>query len=96
MLQNKIMYAAIGWPQDSLYQHRIIRYHLDDAFNYKNADTLHINQPWLQCPTTLALHNDQLFVLSTMSLGIYNRHNQQVEKIMDSLKFPLVAVMPAK
>jgi len=96
VLHKQTLYAAIGWPQDSLHQHRIIRYHLDEQFQYKAADTMSINQPWLKAPTTLAVHNNQLYALSFTNLGIYNRHNQQVDKIMDSLRNPIVAVFPLK
>jgi sugar lactone lactonase YvrE len=92
VLHNRTLYAAIGWPQDSVGQHRIIRYHFDEAFRYRSADTLSIAQPWLQCPTTLALHKDRLFVLSTISLGLYNRHGQKTEGVMDSLRNPVIAV----
>ena len=92
VLHGHHLYAAIGWPQDSIEQHRILRYSFDDAFNYKKADTLSIHQPWLQCPTTLALYNHQLFALSTISLGLYNRHQQKTEKIRDSLQSPVIAV----
>lgn len=92
VLHKHTLYAAIGWPQDSLHQHRVVRYYLDEKFIYRSADTLAVNQPWLQCPTTLAVHNNQLFVLSTMSLGLYNRHNQQTGKIMDSLQHPRLVV----
>jgi sugar lactone lactonase YvrE len=92
VLQNYTLYAAIGWPQDSVQEHRIIRYYLDDQFYYERGDTLSINQSWLDCPTTLALHDDQLFALSTTNLGIYNRHQQQTAKITDSLRLPVIAV----
>jgi sugar lactone lactonase YvrE len=92
VLHGHTLYAAIGWPQDSLHQHRILRYHLDEAFHYRSADTLSIAQPWLQCPTTLAVHKNRLYALSTMSLGLYNRHGQKTEGIIDSLRNPVVAV----
>ena len=92
VLHGHTLYAAIGWPQDSVHQHRIIRYYLDDQFKYTGGDTLSINQAWLQCPTTLAVQNNRLFALSTTNLGIYNRHAQQTGKIIDSLKLPVVAV----
>lgn len=92
VLHDRTLYAAIGWPQDSLQQHRILRYHFDEAFHFRSADTLSIAQPWLQCPTTLALHKDRLFALSTMSLGLYNRHEQKTEEITDSLQHPVIAV----
>jgi len=86
------LYAAIGWPQDSIRQHRILRYHFDAAIRYLRTDTLSINRDWLQCPTTLAIHNNQLFALSLTNLGIYNRHQQRTINIMDSLRLPIVAV----
>ena len=89
---GRSLYAAIGWPQDSLHQHRILRYRFDEAFHFRSVDTLSIAQPWLQCPTTLAVHNDQLFALSTISLDLYNRHGQKTEGIMDSLQHPVIAV----
>lgn len=89
---DNTLYAVIGWPQDSTHQHRIIRYHLDQQLNYKGMDTLFINEKWLTNPTTLALHNDKLFALSTTNLGIYNRHEQKTESIMDSLVYPVVTV----
>ena len=92
VLHDSILYAAIGWPQDSIHQHRIIRYHLDAGFRYMSADTLAINQNWLQCPTTLAIHQNQLFSLSATNLGIYNKHGQDIEKILDRLRLPVVAV----
>ena len=89
---GRSLYAAIGWPQDIVQQHRILRYQFDEAFRYRLADTLSIAQPWLQCPTTLALHSNRLYALSTMSLGLYNRHGQKTEAIMDSLQKPVIAV----
>lgn len=90
---NKL-YAAIGWPQDRTSEHRILRYHLDGAGEFLRADTLAFNQPWLSCITTLAVAGNQLFALGNTNLGIYNRHQQQLGKIRDSLANPVVSKYP--
>jgi sugar lactone lactonase YvrE len=94
VIHDHTLYAAIGWPQDSIHQHRILRYYLDEQFNYTGADTMSIGEPWLNCPTTLAVLDDQLYALSNTNLGIYNRHAQQITKIMDSLLLPVIAKFP--
>lgn len=92
VLHSNTLYAAIGWPQDSLHQHRILRYYFDSHFNFTGSDTLAINQSWLQCPTTLAVHNNKLFALGNTNLGIYNRHQQKIDHIRDSLLLPAISI----
>jgi sugar lactone lactonase YvrE len=88
--QSKL-YAAIGWPQDRTAEHRILRYQLDGQDNFLSADTLAINRSFLTCPTTLAVHRGWLFALGNTNLGVYNRNQQQAEKILDSLVNPVVS-----
>ncbi len=96
VFHNNTLYAAIGWPQDQVQTHRILRYYLNNELNFIKADTLAIDQPNLTCPTTLAIHNNELYALGNTNLGIYNRHQQKVDKIMDSLSYPIVTKFTLK
>jgi hypothetical protein len=88
---DNILYAAIGWPQDKTYQHRILKYYLNDEQYVAKVDTLIIGKSYFNCPTTLAVHNAELFALGNTNLGIYNRHQQKVDNIMDSLSYPVIS-----
>ncbi len=85
------LFAAIGWPQHETQTHRLLRFSLNDEQFVETTDTLVINKPYFSCPTTLALHKDQLYALANTNLGIYNRHNQKLDKIMDSLSYPVIS-----
>lgn len=89
---NNKLYAAIGWPQHKTEEHRILRYSLDKELNFINADTLAINRSYINCITTLAIHKEKLFAIGNTNLGVYNRHQQKTESIMDSLRNPMVSV----
>lgn len=93
---GQILYAAIGWPQNEIQKHRILRYRLDSELNFIKADTLGIGHSYLNCITTLAINKDQLFAIGNTNLGIYNRHQQKLEKIMDSLSNPVVSIFPLR
>ena len=79
-----------GWPQNTPQHHRVLRFHLKTDHTLSRIDTLDINNPNINTPTTLALTGDQLYVLSRTNLGVYNRHNSKTETIKDSLQNAIV------
>jgi len=78
--------GVIGWPQDKPQTHRVLQYHLGADYKLLKIDTLNINKQEVNCPTTLSITNDQLYVLSKTNLGVYNRHNSNTSNIKDSLQ----------
>jgi hypothetical protein len=93
---NKTLIGVIGWPQNEVQNHRILRYHLTDDYYFSAADTLLINKSYLQVPTTAALHNNRLYVLGKTNLDLYNKGQQSLETIKDFLQFPLIVQMQLK
>jgi hypothetical protein len=88
---DKKLFAAIGWPQHETQTHRLLRFSLNDDQYVETTDTLVINKPYFTCPTTLAVHKDQLYALANTNLGIYNKNNQKLDKSMDSLSYPVIS-----
>lgn len=54
------------------------------------TDTLDINNPYINCPTTAALNGEELYVLARTNLGVYNRHHTSTAGIKDSLQKAIV------
>lgn len=86
---NNSLIGVIGWPQDKPQTHRVMQYHLDKNTIVK-VDTLSINHPNINCPTTVTINGAQAFVLATTNLGVYNRNNTQTKGILDSLQRPVL------
>lgn len=82
--------GVIGWPQNQPQTHRVLRFHLGPDQTLIRTDTLDINNPFLNCPTTAALKGDQLYVLARTNLGVYNRHHSSTAGIKDSLQKAVV------
>lgn len=91
---NKTLVGVIGWPQEEIRDHRVIRYYLNDSGYFKSADTLLVNEPYLNVPTTAAVHNNRLYILGITNLGLYNRGGQDIKTIKDSLQFPVIVQIP--
>jgi sugar lactone lactonase YvrE len=83
--QNSLI-GVVGWPQNQPQTHRVLRFHLGPDHMLTKTDTIDINTPYLNCPTTAAITNDQLFVLARTNLGVYNRHQTSTAGIKDSLQ----------
>jgi len=81
---------VIGFPQDNTAAHRVLRFHLSKDNTLAGINTLDINSRHLNTPTTLAVVNDDVYVLAQTNLGIYNRHNSNTGAIKDSLDYVLV------
>lgn len=94
LYSNRSLIGVIGWPQDKPSTHRVIRYRLSDDQYLTSVDTIAINKSYLLAPTTAAIHNKQLYFLAKTNLGFYNKGGQDVEKVRDSLEFPLVVQVP--
>ena len=82
--------GVTGWPQNQPQTHRVLRYHLKDDNTLSRIDTLDINSPNINTPTTLAINNNELYVLAKTNLGVYNRHNSRTSTIKDSLQNAVV------
>ena len=82
--------GVIGYLQDNIAKHRVLRFHLTKDNTLAKLDTLNINTSHLNTPTTLAVVNDDVYVLAKTNLGIYNRHNSNTRAIKDSLENALV------
>jgi sugar lactone lactonase YvrE len=87
--QNSLI-GVRGWPQNTPQNHRVLRFHLKSDNTLSRIDTLDINNPHINTPTTLAVTGDQLYVLARTNLGVYNRHNSKTENIKDSLQNAIV------
>jgi hypothetical protein len=96
LYHNKALIGVIGWPQDDVQNHRILRYHLTDDYYFSTADTLLINRSYLQVPTTAALLRNRLYILGKTNLGLYNRGQQSLETVKDFLQFPLIVQVGLK
>lgn len=96
LYNNKMLIGIIGWPQDEFQNHRVIRYHLTDDYYFSSADTLIINKPYIQVPTTAALYKNHLYILGKTNLGLYNKGQQSLDTVKDSLQFPLIVQMQLK
>ncbi len=96
LYHNKALIGVIGWPQDEVQTHRILRYRLTDDYYFNSADTLMINKSYLQVPTTAALHNNRLYVLGRTNLGVYNTSQQTLETVKPLLQFPLIVQVELK
>jgi sugar lactone lactonase YvrE len=83
--QNSLI-GVIGWPQDQPQTHRILRFRLNADQTLLKTDTIDINNPHINCPTTVAINKDQLYVLAKTNLGVYNRHHTSTTTIKDSLQ----------
>ncbi len=90
LYKDKTLIGIIGWPNDRRESHRIIRYRLSDDCYLSQVDTLHINKPYINVPTTGALHRNRLFLLSKTNIGLYFANGQDIDKIKDSLEFPQI------
>lgn len=82
--------GVIGWPQDQPQTHRILRFHLGPDQKLTRIDTMGINHPYINCPTTAAIINNRLYVLARTNLGVYNRHHTSTAGIKDSLQKAVV------
>lgn len=82
--------GVIGWPQDQPKTHRVLRFHLGPDQRLTRTDTLDMNNPRMDCPTTATVNGDQLYVLARTNLGLYNRHNTSTTGIKDSLQKAIV------
>lgn len=87
---NKSLIGVIGWPQDEVHTHRVIRYRLSDDFYMQSVDTLAIRQPYINSPTTSAVYKGSLYVLGQTNLGLYNRGGQSLEPVKGLLKDPVI------
>lgn len=87
--QNSLI-GVIGWPQDQPSTHRVLRFHLTANHDLRQTDTIDINNPQMNCPTTVAIAGNQAYVLARTNLGVYNRHNGHTKNIRDSLQNPVV------
>jgi sugar lactone lactonase YvrE len=87
---NNSLIGVVGWPQNMPQKHRVLRFHLNKENILARIDTLDINNPHINTPTTLALKGDQLYVLARTNLGVYNRHNSKTGAIKDSLQNAVV------
>ena len=86
---NNTLIAVTGWPQDKPQTHRVRQFYLHNN-SITKVDTLSINQPYLNCPTTIAISGNKAYVLGTTNLGIYNRNNARTMGILDLLQQPVV------
>ena len=93
---RQALFGVIGWPHDQVQDHRVLRYHLSDDYFLKSVDTIIINKPYLRAPTTAALYNNQLYVLGKTNLDLYNKNQQTVSGIEQTLQFPLIVRIPLK
>lgn len=82
--------GVVGWPQDQPQTHRILRFHLGSDQKLTRTDTLDINNPLMNCPTTAAINGEALYVLARTNLGVYNRHHTSTAGIKDSLQRAIV------
>ena len=82
--------GVIGWPQDEVLTHRVIRYRLSNDYYMQSVDTLVINKPYINSPTTSAVYKKNLYVLGRTNLGLYNRGGQSLETVRDLLSLPLI------
>ena len=89
LYQNSLI-GVRGWPQNTPQNHRVLRFHLKSDNTLSHIDTLDINNPNINTPTTLALNGNQLYVLARTNLGVYNRHHSKTENIKDSLQNAIV------
>lgn len=82
--------GVVGWPQDQPQTHRVLRFHLGPDQKLTRTDTLDINNPYMNCPTTAAIKGEELYILARTNLGVYNRHNTRTDGIKDSLQKAIV------
>ncbi|RYZ00848.1 MAG: SMP-30/gluconolactonase/LRE family protein [Chitinophagaceae bacterium] len=86
--------GVIGWPHDAPQQHRVIRYALTSDGYLDRATILRAADSLLQMPTTAAVRGGELLVLARTNVALFNRHNQDLERVFDSLQRSIILRLP--